>query len=162
VAFTLSSSAVEPGGRIPDQYTTSGQNVSPPLAWSDVPPDTKSFALIMEDLDATGGAYVHWVVFNVPGGSGGLPEALPRGTQLPDGAIQGRSGSGGNGYEGPSLSPGVLAHNYRMTLYALDTTLDLDATATAQGLLQAMQGHILAESQLQFQWWNRRAQLACD
>ncbi len=162
MAFSLTSSAFNAGDRIPEKHTTSGQNVSPPLAWTDIPAGARAFALIMEDLSATGGAYVHWVVFNLPGDTTELPEALPRGEGLPNGAIQGRTGSGGNGYEGPSLSAGVPAHNYRFTLYALDAPLDLPSSTTAQGLREAMQGHILGQAEFQGQFWNRRAQMRCD
>src|SRR4030042_5999322 len=88
--FALTSSAFEEGAEMPIKYTDDGQNVSPPLDWSRGPSGTTSFALIMDDLDA--GNFTHWVIFNLPPDSRGLPEAVPRDGQLGRKALQGKNG----------------------------------------------------------------------
>jgi Raf kinase inhibitor-like YbhB/YbcL family protein len=102
----------------------------------------------MDDPDA---AYTHWVIFNLPPDARGLPEAVPKDDKLASGALQGKIGSGGIGYPfgyfGPCPPKGP-PHHYRFTLYALDTSLDLAAGASKEQVLQAMEGHILAQSQL--------------
>lgn len=146
--FVVTSSAFADGAEMPVKYTDDGQNVSPPLDWSQGPVGTASFALIMDDPDA---AYTHWVIFNLPPDARGLPEAVPRDDKLASGALQGKIGSGGIGYPfgyfGP-CPPKGYPHHYRFTLYALDTSLDLAAGASKEQVLQAMEGHILAQSQL--------------
>jgi Raf kinase inhibitor-like YbhB/YbcL family protein len=148
VAFAITSPAFADGANIPVKYTCHGQNVSPPLDWSQGPVGTASFALIMDDPDA---AYTHWVIFNLPPDAHGLSEAVPKDDKLASGALQGKIGSGGIGYPigyfGP-CPPKGSPHHYRFTLYALDKSLDLAAGTSKDQVLQAMQGHILAESML--------------
>jgi Raf kinase inhibitor-like YbhB/YbcL family protein len=144
----LTSTAFADGAEIPVKYSCNGQNISPALDWSGSPVGTASFALIMDDLDAV---YTHWVIFNLPPDIQGLPEAVPKDEELADGALQGKTGSGGvgypTGYFGPCPPKGP-PHHYRFTLYALDTLLDLTAGASKAELLQAIQGHILGQTQL--------------
>jgi Raf kinase inhibitor-like YbhB/YbcL family protein len=146
--FTITSTAFATGADIPVKYTCNGQNVSPALYWTQVPTGTASFALIMYDPDA---AYTHWVIYNLPPDATGLPEAVPKGDTLANGALQGKIGSGGSGYPtgymGPCPPKGG-PHHYQFTLYALDITLDLAAGASKDQVLQAMQGHILGQAQL--------------
>jgi len=146
--FAITSSAFAEGAEIPVKYTCHGQNVSPPLDWSQGSVGTASFALIMDDSDAV---YTHWVIFNLPPDAYGLPEAVPKDDKLASGALQGKIGSGGidypTGYFGP-CPPKGSPHHYRFTLYALDKSLDLAAGASKDQVLQAMEGHILAQGQL--------------
>ena len=86
----LTSPAFKPGGFIPKRHSCQGADVSPALAWAQVPPGTKSFALIMDDLDAPAGIWVHWVLYDLPTGKTDLPEGLPQKKNLPDGSKQGR------------------------------------------------------------------------
>jgi Raf kinase inhibitor-like YbhB/YbcL family protein len=146
-ALMLTSPAFAGGGEIPVKYSCDGQSISPPLDWGDGPPGTASFALILEDPDAPVKNFTHWVIFNLPPDTQGLPEALPRDGTLPSGALQGKNGGGGIGYIGPCPPKGP-AHNYVFNLYALDKSLDLAAGATKDQVRQAIQGHILAESML--------------
>ncbi|MBM4446169.1 MAG: YbhB/YbcL family Raf kinase inhibitor-like protein [Chloroflexi bacterium] len=146
-AFVITSSAFVAGAKIPVKYTCEGQNVSPPLDWNQVPAGTASFALIVDDPDAPFGVFTHWVIFNLPPDTRGLPEAVPKDGKLASGALQGKSGAGKIGYFGP-CPPSGSPHHYRFTLCALDKSLDLAAGASKEQVLQAMQGHILAESQL--------------
>ena len=124
---------------IPEKYTADGENVSPPLSIEGVPADAKSLALIMEDPDAPGGIWVHWVVFNIPPGTKEIAE-----NSVPAGATVGKNSWGKNEYGGPAPPSGV--HRYVFKLYALDTTLHIEPTATKADLEKAMEGHILAET----------------
>jgi len=145
--LSVSSPAFQEGDRIPTEYTCEGRNVSPPLAWSELPAGTQSSALIVDDPDAPGAVFTHWVLFNIPSDSRELPEAVPTQAELPSGALQGKNDFGRIGYGGPCPPPG-RPHRYRFTLYALDQPLDLKAGVSKKQLLDAMQGHILAQAQL--------------
>ncbi len=146
--MTITSTAFADGESIQVKYTCHGQNISPALDWSGSPGDTASFALIMDDPDA---AYTHWVVYNLPPDLNGLPEAVPKDEELEIGGKQGKIGSGGigypTGYFGP-CPPQDSLHHYRFILYALDTSLDLAAGASKDEVMQAMEGHILAQGEL--------------
>jgi Raf kinase inhibitor-like YbhB/YbcL family protein len=146
MALTISSRAFAAGEPIPVQYSCVGKGISPPLGWSDAPAGTKSFALIMDDPDAPMGTYVHWVIFNLPAPSTGLPAAISGGAKLADGSVQGTNSSGRTGYTGPCPPSGT--HRYYFKLYALDSTLSLGSSAGKDQLLQAIQGHILAQGEL--------------
>ena len=146
MAFELTSTAFAAGEKIPRKYTCDGDDISPPLQWSDAPQNTQSFALISDDPDAPVGTWVHWVLYSVPSTSTSLPEAVPKQDELPDGSRHGRSSWGRSAYGGPCPPGGT--HRYFFKLYALDTMLDLAPGAGAQQLVQAMQGHILAQTEL--------------
>ena len=79
MAFTLSSPAFRNGETIPAKYTGDGENISPPLAWTDPPPGTRSFALIIEDPDAPTGTFRHWGIYNIGAGRSALPEGIEHG-----------------------------------------------------------------------------------
>jgi len=143
----LKSTAFQEGNRIPAKYTCQGQDISPELTWSGVPEETQSLALIVDDPDAPGGVFTHWVLFNIPPGSRELSEAVPSQAQLPNRALQGRNDFGTIGYGGPCPPPG-RPHRYQFTLYALDQALDLKVGASKKQVLNAMQGHVLAQGQL--------------
>ncbi len=146
MAITLTSTAFNEGGQIPSDYTCDEADISPPLAWSDVPDATQSFALIADDPDASRGTWVHWVLYDLPATVTELPPNVPPERNLSSGAKQGRNDFGKIGYVGPCPPSGT--HRYFFKLYALDTQLGLDAGATKQQLLDAMDRHILAEGQL--------------
>jgi Raf kinase inhibitor-like YbhB/YbcL family protein len=144
--LNVSSTAFSAGQPIPLQYTCKGKGISPPLAWSGAPAGAKSLALIMDDPDAPMGTFVHWVVYNLPAASSGLPEAVTEGTNLPDGTVQGANSAGRSGYTGPCPPSGT--HRYFFKLYALDEVLEPLANTSKEQLLKAMQGHILAQGEL--------------
>jgi Raf kinase inhibitor-like YbhB/YbcL family protein len=148
MALSVSSRAFQDGQGIPEKYTCQGRDISPPLAWSKPPTGTQSFALIMDDPDAPGGVFTHWVIFNIPPDRRELSEAVPIQAQLASGGLQGNTDFGKIGYGGPCPWPPGNPHRYQFTLYAVDKTLDLNAGATKQEVLDAMQGHILAQAQL--------------
>ena len=133
-------------GQIPSHYTCDGDDVSPPLAWSGVPEGAKSLALIADDPDAPNGTWVHWVLYNLPAEVSELPEDVRRDQELANGARQGINDFRRIGYGGPCPPDG--RHRYFFKLYALDTILDLHPGASKTQLLQAMQGHVLAEAEV--------------
>ncbi len=145
--FTLTSEAFKDGSRIPAKYTCEGLDISPPLSWEDYPPETKSFVLIVEDLDAPGGVFTHWLVYNIPPEVNSLEEGIKPVERLSSGIMQGINDFGRIGYGGPCPPPGK-PHRYVFKLYALDITLDLKPGVSKKELLQAMEGHILAEATL--------------
>ena len=143
--FTLSSSAFTQGQPIPAAYSCKGRDISPALAWTEPPANTQSFALIMDDPDAPAGTWVHWVIYNIPASTRGLPEGVPTDAQLSDGSLQGTTSARSTGYHGPCPPSGT--HRYFFKLYALDTSLSI-ASANKEKLLKAMDGHILAQTEL--------------
>ena len=146
-AMNLTSTAFAASGGIPTKYTCESQSeVSPPLAWNDVPPQAKSLALIVEDPDAPDPKapqriWVHWVVVNLPPGPGKLDEGGP----LPAGARAGLNDWKKPAWGGPC--PPIGRHRYFFRLYALDTKIDLQQPTKAE-LESAMKGHILATAEL--------------
>ena len=147
VELELASAAFQDGGTIPIEYTCDGQDISPPLEWDWGPGGTRSFVLIVDDPDAPGGAFTHWIFFDIPAHIVGLEADVPDTAEFDNGARQGENDFGSIGYRGPCPPPGD-PHHYYFTLYALDTTLELEAGATKAQLLDAMQGHVLAQAEL--------------
>lgn len=147
MVLSVSSPAFQEGGRIPVKYTCEGQDTSPQLSWSEPPAGTQSFALITDDPDAPGGVFTHWVLFNIPSDSRGLPEAVTTQAELPTGALQGKNDFGRVGYGGPCPPPG-RPHRYQFTIYAVNQSLELKAGVSKKQLINAIQGHILAQGQL--------------
>ena len=147
MAFQIKSTAFEHGGNIPKKYTCDGADISPPLSWTSPPEATKSLALICDDPDAPVSTWVHWVAFNIPADKRMLHKDVPKNNELPDGTLQGKNSWGKIGYNGPMPPPGK-PHRYFFKIYALDAVLDISSGATKQELLNAMEGHILAEAQL--------------
>jgi len=147
-AFELTSAAFAYGEPIPVKYSCDGEDISPPLVWGPPPEGTKSQALIMDDPDAPVGTWDHWILFNIPANTYGLEEALPITgiNQASDFISVAKNSWGRNDYGGPCPPGGT--HRYFFKLYALDTTLNLDEKADKKQVLSAMDGHILAESEL--------------
>jgi hypothetical protein len=114
--------------------------------WAQVPENTQSFALIVDDPDAPGKTFVHWVYFDIPGTATALPEAVPGEGQPSIGGTQGANDFGQMGFGGPCPPGGT--HRYFFKLYALDTELGLEVGATKDDVLEAMKGHVLAEAEL--------------
>jgi Raf kinase inhibitor-like YbhB/YbcL family protein len=145
--FVLTSSAFQDGERIPDRYTCKGEDLSPPLSWRGAPEGTKSFALIVEDPDAPGGTFIHWVIYNLPAALTELSEGVPVSKRLEDGSLQGINDFRTIGYRGPCPPPG-RPHRYFFILRALDRELALPAGATKAQLEKEMRGHVLGEAKL--------------
>jgi Raf kinase inhibitor-like YbhB/YbcL family protein len=150
MALVLSSPAFVKDASIPAQYTCEGADISAPLAWSGAPPGTKSFALIVDDPDAPDPArpqrtWVHWVLYNIPATATELPENAGR-QGLPAGTLQGRNDWDRTGYGGPC--PPIGRHRYFHKLYALDVVLHDLGEPTKAELTQAMEGHVLEDTEL--------------
>jgi Raf kinase inhibitor-like YbhB/YbcL family protein len=148
MAFQLSSAAFKDGERIPDRYTCTGQDISPPLAWSGAPEGARSFALLCDDPDAPGGTWHHWAVFDLPADTRSLPEAYPTDATVGT-SRQAVNDFRRTGYGGPCPPPGHGVHHYRFRLLALTVArLDLDAKARCLQVEAAARPHILAEARL--------------
>jgi Raf kinase inhibitor-like YbhB/YbcL family protein len=137
----LSSPAFENGGRIPKQYTCDGKNVNPPLRIENAPSNAKSFALVLDDIDAPRGTYVHWIVWNIDPDLKEMKE-----NSVPEGGVQGMNDFKKRNYGGPC--PPGRAHKYVFKIYALDTLLNLNCNGTKKDLEKAMGGHILSQAEL--------------
>lgn len=143
----LTSSAFEHTGKIPSYHTCEGRDLSPALSWCEMPDGTKSLVLIVDDPDAPDPAapqrvWVHWILYNLPADSTGLPEGVK---SLPEGTCEGLNDWGRTGYGGPC--PPIGRHRYFHKLYALDTVLPDLNLPDKKKLELAMHGHILAEVQ---------------
>jgi hypothetical protein len=150
VSFQLTSSAFANGKEIPARYTCEGEDASPPLAWTEPPEGTQSLALIVDDPDAPDPkaprmTWVHWVVVGLPAGAGSLPEGVAQ-EALPSAVHFGRNDWKRADYGGPC--PPIGRHRYFHKLYALDIELAELQTPTKLELLKAMQGHVLAHTEL--------------
>ena len=137
----LSSSAFEPEGEIPPQYTCDGQDVNPPLLITDVPEDAKSLVLIVDDPDAPVGDWVHWTIWNISPDTTEIAE-----DSVPANSIEGVTDFGRAGWGGPCPPSG--SHRYFFKLFALDTELTLDQSAKKADILNAIKGHIIDKAEL--------------
>lgn len=147
----LTFEVLEEGGTVPARYTCDGEDRSPPLAWGNPPPETRSFALIMDDPDAPGGLFRHWAIFDIPAEARRLAEGV-----APDacvGAHQARNDFGRVGYGGPCPPRGHGAHRYRFRLLALDIPrLAVEKDPNVSAVEQATEGHVLASAVLTAQY----------
>ena len=146
------------GGSIPVKYSqaapgvATGEGLSPAITWTNVPAGTQSFVLNMHDMDVarnkTTDDQAHWIVWNIPATATGLPEGVPKGAQLADGAYQ--FSATGQMYRGPGAPATGPQHHYMFEVFALDTRLDVqpaaDAFESRANVMKAMQGHILGKA----------------
>ena len=144
----LTSTAFVQGGDIGRRYSCEGEDIAPPLGWRDIPPGTKTLALIVDDPDAPDPAaptmtWVHWILFDIPPDATGLPDG---GKPLPAGTREGVNDWNRTRYGGPC--PPVGRHRYFFKLYALDTALPDLQRPTKTTLEHAMRGHVLDRSEL--------------
>jgi len=137
--LALRSPAFAPGGRIPVEHTCDGRNLSPPLRWTAPPAGTRSFALLMDDPDAPGRTFTHWLAWNIPARARSLAAGRPA-------PVEGRNDAGRIGYIGPCPPAGV--HRYVFRLYALRAPLRLAQGASRAQFLAALRGGVLASSRL--------------
>jgi Raf kinase inhibitor-like YbhB/YbcL family protein len=143
----LTSTAFKNGEYIPEKYTCDGENLSPPLEWSNLPEGTRSIAIICDDPDAPRGTWVHWILFDIPVDSTGLKEGVRPVATLPNVGTHGLNDFGETGYGGP-CPPSGRAHRYFFKLYALDYKLELKAAVSKKVVERAMKNHALGEAQL--------------
>jgi Raf kinase inhibitor-like YbhB/YbcL family protein len=143
----LFATSFNSGERIPVEHTCDGENNSPALRWAGLPEGTQSLALIFDDPDAPRGAFSHWVVYNMNPDLESLERSIPAGERLSRIGMQGRNDYGNVQYEGP-CPPRGSEHRYYFRLFALDTELDLMPGATRAQVMDAMEGHILDQTEL--------------
>ena len=141
--MTISSTAFSNNGEIPRLYTCNGSNISPPLAWEDVPAEAESLVLIIDDPDAPVETFGHWILYNIPPTVRGLPQGI---SSLPADVLEGRNDFGTTGYRGPCPPSG--RHRYFHKLYALDRVLPDLGTPTRIQLEAEIQGSIIARAEL--------------
>jgi Raf kinase inhibitor-like YbhB/YbcL family protein len=141
MSMKLTSRAFHEGEKIPNRYSRQGGNISPPLAWTEVPAGARSLTLVADDPDAPSGVFVHWLVYRIPPDIREFDEG-----SLPSGVRQGQNGFGEIGYDGPQPPSGT--HRYFFHLYALDREIDMPMGASREDLDEAIRGHVLEEVQL--------------
>jgi len=143
--LTLSVDSLNPGAVLPDVYTCKGASKSPEVSWNNIPAGAKSLVLILDDPDAPAGTFTHWLVYNIPPGSGEFAQGQPNVKVLSNDAQQGESSTGSRGYF-PPCPPVGSPHRYIFHLYAADINLALP-TADRAAIDQALTGHILAKTE---------------
>src|SRR3954464_1753376 len=157
-AMTLKIPGFPDGGQIPVKFSQAapgaapGEGTSPAMNWTNAPAATQTFFLHMHDLDLarnkTSDDQAHWVLWNIPATATGLPEGVPKGSQLGDGSFQ--ISATGAMYRGPGAAANGPLHHYVFELYALDTKLDVkpssDAFETRANVMKAIQGHIIGKA----------------
>jgi hypothetical protein len=145
--FAVSSPAFRDGATIPKQFTCDGSDTPPPIQLSDPPKGTKSFAVIVDDPDAPGGTFTHWLAYDIPAGRAELPANAGKGL---------RNSFGREGYGGPCPPPGHGPHRYFFTVYAVDVPSLTISGVTRQGLERALATHALARAQLMGRYERKR------
>jgi Raf kinase inhibitor-like YbhB/YbcL family protein len=145
--LAITSTAFANGGPIGDTYACTGRNKSPELYWTGAPDQTHAWALIVEDSDAPGGVFIHWVVYNLSRKLTTLSEGVPATASLDTGGSQGVNSAGKVGYFGPCPPPGKI-HHYHFKLYALDAKLNVPPGASASTVEDAVQKHVIATAEL--------------
>lgn len=143
-AFTLTTTAYLDQMVIPVLYTCQGKDIAPELDWTNIPAKAQSLAIVMTDPDAPGGTFYHWVMFNIPKTLATLPEGI---SKAPAGAVMGKNSFDKMQYSGP-CPPKGKAHTYVITLYALDSKLDLPAGAGGEAVLKAVLKHTVGKATL--------------
>ena len=155
--ISVTSSAFDHHGMVPESNSAYGENVSIDLAWADLPEGTQQLALICDDpivveIGMMEQPFVHWVMYNIPASASGLPAGLPSDATLEmeglEGAVNGLNGLGRSGYFGPRPPANGQLHAYHFRVYALDDSLNLEPGLGKAELLDAMNGHVLATGML--------------
>lgn len=146
-ALSISSPAFDSGKPIPKRFTCDGEDVSPPLVFTNLPGGTKALALVCDDPDAPVGTWDHWIIYDLPASLSGLPEGVGKSSPPPSGAVEGKNSWNKLGYGGPCPPPGK-PHRYFFKLYALKAGLGLKAGATKGELMAAMNGLVISSSEL--------------
>ena len=139
----ITSPAFQDNTHVPTPHTCMGENISPPFEFGDLPAETKSLVLIVEDSDATPNPWIHWLVFNIPPSTTSVPAG-----HIPDGGTEGIANGGTHGYEGPCPKYFNGTHHYHFQLFALDRILDLPASADKSQVAASMQNHIINSTTL--------------
>lgn len=147
MAFTLKSPAFSYGEEMPTRYTCEGENVSPPLEWTGAPPQTRSFALLVEDPDAPNGMFHHWGIYNIAAGRTALPEGVGHGVKTESLGVC-VNDFGHTKYDGPMPPEADDAHRYHFRLAALDVDTLAIPKESAADLWGLVRPHLIAEAEL--------------
>lgn len=144
--FSFETSAFRDGGSIPRRYTCDGRDLSPALLFGGVPAAADTLAVVLDDPDAPGGTFTHWLLWNVPADIDSIAEHVATERHPPEieGASQGTNDFGDVGYRGPCPPEGHPPHTYRFTAYAVPETLDVETGAERSTLLEALDGRAVA------------------
>jgi hypothetical protein len=158
MSFAITSPAFRAGAEVPARFTCEGEDRSPPLEWTGVPPGTRSLVLVVDDPDAPDPTapriiWVHWLLYNIPAEATGLAEGIPP-SELPSGTREGITDFKRTGWGGPC--PPIGRHRYFFRLYTLDVTLPDLGRPTRAKLDQAMKGHMIAQAELMGTYQKRR------
>lgn len=148
--LVVMSPSQDPDGRLADRHSAYHENLSPPLTWTDIA-GAESYALIVEDPDAPmEKPYVHWMIWNIPAGAGGLPEGVPQAQYIdpPHPIIQGRNDDGDYGWFGPRPPVGHGVHRYYFQVFALDQQLEVGPDTPLHELLNILKGHTIAQGEM--------------
>ena len=137
----ITSSVFKHNSKIPSKYTCDEENINPPLEFSDIPKETKSLVLVVDDPDAPSKTWVHWIVYNIDPSTTKIEE-----NSVPREALQGTTDFGKPGYGGPCPPSGT--HRYFFKLYALDTILDVPNGLTKQQVLEKVKDYVIEEAEL--------------
>lgn len=137
----LTSSAFDNNQKIPGVYTCDGDNINPPLQISEVPENAESLVLIMDDPDAPGGTFLHWMMWNIPVDLAEIAE-----NDWPEGAEQGENGAGELGYFGACPPSGV--HHYHFKLFALNRKLNVTSNITKSALEKEIEQSLIEKAEL--------------
>ncbi|MFW5644864.1 MAG: YbhB/YbcL family Raf kinase inhibitor-like protein [Bacteroidota bacterium] len=146
MAFNLTTPAFEQGASIPEVHSCKGDDTSPLLRWDGEPKGTETFALIMEDPDAPGGTFTHWMVYNLPDDCHELEKVIPIEKHLENGAIQAKNDFGKIGYGGPCPPEGE-EHRYFFKIFALNRQIPRESINSREDFLEAIDGYILDEAE---------------
>lgn len=131
----IASTGIDAKGNLLPEYTADGKNINPPVTFSEIPDDAKSLILVMDDFDAPGGRFIHWLLYNIPPSTLQILDG-----QTPAGAIEGINDFGKSGYGGPQPPSGT--HHYHIRLIVLDAVLDLPEGSNYKQVEDAMDGHV--------------------
>ncbi len=145
--LALNTDAFENGGYIPRKFTCDGEDASPEISWAGAPDGTETYALIVDDPDAPGRTFTHWVVYNIPAAVTGFEEGMSAFDIVKAGASQGKNDFGQTGYGGP-CPPQGKPHHYHFHLYAVDVVLDIPSGVSRGAVLNALKGHVLADVEI--------------
>ena len=141
-AIEVTSDDLTAGGTVPTEFTCDGADRAPSLSWTGVPSEAQELVIVVDDPDAPGGTFTHWIAWGIDPGTATL------GGTVPAGAVEGTNGFGDTGYGGPCPPEGDDPHTYRFRVLALDSAIDLDAGASAGELGDAVEGHVIGEGEL--------------
>ncbi len=146
MAFNLTSTAFEYGASIPHKHSCKGEDVPPPLSWDEIPKGTVSLALLLEDPDAPGGTFLHWLIYNIPADTTTLDGVSPVEKHLKNGAFQAQNDFGKKGYGGPCPPKGE-EHRYFFRLFALKKKLPPESINKVEDFYAAVNGHTLDKAE---------------